>query len=65
LVSFDSPFGIFWFPLWYLLIPPLVFSDYSFDIFWLPLWYLLKGLSVDSKVGIRRCQRSNQKIPKG
>jgi hypothetical protein len=28
-------------PLWYLLITPLVSSDYPFGIFWLPLWYLL------------------------
>jgi hypothetical protein len=27
--------------LWYLLITPLVYSDYPFGIFWLPLWYLL------------------------
>ena len=37
----DYPFGIFWLPLWYLLITPLVSSDYPFGIFWLPLWYLL------------------------
>ena len=37
----DYLFGIFWLPLWYLLITSLVFSDYPFGIFWLPLWYLL------------------------
>jgi hypothetical protein len=35
----DYPFGIFWLPLWYLLITPLVSSDYPFGIFWLSLWY--------------------------
>ena len=34
----------FWLPLWYLLITPLVSSDYPFGIFWLPLWYLLLPL---------------------
>jgi hypothetical protein len=28
-------------PLWYLLVTPVVSSDYSCGIFWLPLWYLL------------------------
>ena len=37
----DYPFGIFWLPLWYLLITPLISTDYPFGIFWLPLWYLL------------------------
>ena len=41
LTASDYPFGIFWLPLWYLLIIPLVSSDYPFGIFWLPLWYLL------------------------
>jgi len=36
----DYPFGIFWSPLWYLLITPLLSSDYPFGIFRLPLWYL-------------------------
>ena len=31
----------FWLTIWYLLINPLVSSDYHFGIFWLPLWYLL------------------------
>ena len=35
------PFGIFWLPLWYLLVTPLVSFCYSFGIFWLPPWYLL------------------------
>jgi hypothetical protein len=35
----DYPFDIFWLPLWYLLITPLVSSDYPLGIFWLPLWY--------------------------
>jgi hypothetical protein len=54
-IASDYPFVIFWLPLcylliaplisWlplcYLLITPLISSDYPFDIFWLPLWYLL------------------------
>ena len=39
--SSDYPYDIFWLPLWYLLITPLVSSDYPYGIFWLPLWYLL------------------------
>ena len=34
-------FGIFWLPLWYLLVTYLVSSGYLFGIFRLPLWYLL------------------------
>jgi hypothetical protein len=34
-------FGIFWLPLWYLLITTLASSDYHFGIVWLPLWHLL------------------------
>jgi hypothetical protein len=30
LVSSGYLFGIFWLPLWYLLVTPLVSSDYSF-----------------------------------
>ena len=41
MVSSDYPYGIFWLPLWYLLITPMVSSDYPYGIFWLPLWYLL------------------------
>ena len=37
----DYPFGVFWLPLWCLLITPLVSSDYPFGVFWLPLWCLL------------------------
>ena len=37
----DYPFGIFWLPLWWLLITPLVSSDYPFAIFLLPLLWLL------------------------
>ena len=40
LVSSDYPFGIFWWPLWYLLMTPLVSSDDPFGIFWLLFWYL-------------------------
>ena len=39
-LSFSS-IDSFWLPLWYLLITPLVSSDYLFGIFWLLLWYLL------------------------
>ena len=34
-------FGIFWLPLWYLLITTLVSIDYTFGSLWLLLWYLL------------------------
>jgi hypothetical protein len=46
LTASDYPFGIFWLPLWYLLITPLVF--------WLPLWYLLITplVSSDNPFGI-------------
>jgi hypothetical protein len=50
LVSSDYLFGIFWIPLWYLLIT--VSSDYPFGIFWLPLWYLLNTPLVSSDYGI-------------
>jgi hypothetical protein len=40
-VSSGYLFGIFWLPLWYLLVTSLVSSGYLFGIFWLPLWYLL------------------------
>jgi hypothetical protein len=46
--SLYMPCGIFWLPLVYLLVTPVVSSDYSCGIFcypcgifWLPLWYLL------------------------
>jgi hypothetical protein len=48
LVSSNYPFGIFWLPLWHLLITPLVSSDYPFGIFWLPIWYLLINPLVSS-----------------
>ena len=35
------PFVIFWLPLFYILITPLLSSDYPFYTFWLPLCYLL------------------------
>ena len=35
------PFVIFWLPLFYILITPLLSSDYPFFTFWLPLCYLL------------------------
>ena len=41
MASSDYPYGIFWLPLWYILITPMVSSDYPYGIFWLPLWYLL------------------------
>ena len=37
----DYPSGIFWLPVWYLMITPLVSSDYPSGIFWLPVWFLL------------------------
>jgi hypothetical protein len=40
-LSPDYPCGIFWFPLWYLLVTPVVSSGDSCGIFLLPLWYLL------------------------
>jgi hypothetical protein len=48
MVSSDYPYIVFWVSLWYLLIPPIVSSDYPmvssdylYGIFWLPLWYFL------------------------
>ena len=40
IVASPSIYG-FWLPLCYLLITPLLSSDYPFGIFWLPLCYLL------------------------
>jgi hypothetical protein len=40
----DYPFGIFWSPLWYLLITPLLSSDYPFGIFKLFLPILFSPL---------------------
>ena len=55
LVSYDSPFGTFWLPLWYffitlwyLLLTHLVHRAYLFGTFWLPLWYPLPTLLVSS-----------------
>ena len=40
--SFQAlPFVIFWLPLFYILITPLLSSDYPFFTFWLPLFYIL------------------------
>jgi hypothetical protein len=47
--SSDYTFGIFWLCLWYLLITPLISSDYTF-------WYLLITtlVSFDHSIGIFR-----------
>jgi hypothetical protein len=63
-------------PLWYLLVTPVVSSDYPCGIFWLPMWYLLvtSVVSSDHPCGLcsedttevtRRYHMSNQKIPQG
>jgi hypothetical protein len=47
-VKHHTRFDIFWLHHWYLLITPLVFSDYPFGIFWLPIGYLLTTPLVSS-----------------
>ena len=39
---------------WYLMITPLISSDYHIDIFWLPHWYLMITplISSDYPIGI-------------
>jgi hypothetical protein len=79
-VSSDHPCGIFWLPLWYLLVTPVVSSGYLCGIFWLPLWYLLITPVVSSaypcgifclplwyllRGTIRRYHMGNQKIQQG
>jgi hypothetical protein len=56
LVSSEYTFGVFWLPIWYLLITHLVFADYAFRTFWLPIWCLLITplISFEHSVGIFR-----------
>ena len=47
-ISYDYSCGIYWLPLWYLLVTDVVSSEYPCGIFWLFLWYLLVTSVVSS-----------------
>jgi hypothetical protein len=38
-ISYGYSCGIYWLPLWYPLVTPVVSSEYPCGILWLLLWY--------------------------
>jgi hypothetical protein len=65
--SFDHPGGIFWLTLWYILVKPVVSSDYLYGRvikrFHNGNQKIPQGKSEDTRWVIRKSHSGNQKIP--